>query len=78
MPVFGVRVIYPAGFLVDGSSFIFFGLLQWVDNTTSFLVLSYIIRFLEGQSLKCKMLSFPNSYIQGLEQRPPGPQTSPF
>ena len=48
MPVFGVRVIYPAGFLVDGSSFIFFGLLQWVDNTTSFLVLSYIIRFLEG------------------------------
>ena len=56
--MFGVRVIYPAGFLVDGSSFIFFGLLQWVDSTTSFLVLSYVIRFLEGQSLKCKNAFF--------------------
>ena len=48
LPVFGVRVIYPAGFLVDGSSFILFGLLQWVNNTSAFLVLSYVIRFLEG------------------------------
>ena len=58
LSVFGVRVIYPAGFLVDGASFIFFGLLQWVDNTTMFLVLSYVIRFLEGRSLKCKTAFF--------------------
>ena len=68
LSVFGVRVIYPAGFLVDGSSFIFFGLLQWVDNTTTFLVLSYVIRFLEGvgaaatwtSNLSILMAKFPD------------------
>ena len=68
LSVFGVRVIYPAGFLVDGASFIFFGLLQWVDNTTMFLVLSYVIRFLEGvgaaatwtSNLSILMAKFPD------------------
>lgn len=68
LSVFGVRVIYPAGFLLDGSTFIFFGLLQWVNDTTTFLVLSYIIRFMEGvgaaatwtSNLSILMAKFPD------------------
>ena len=37
-------MIFPAGFLIDGGSFVVFGLLQWVEDTNTFLVLSYIIR----------------------------------
>ena len=44
----GVKIIFPAGFIIDGSSFILFGLLQWVNDTTTFLILSYLIRFMEG------------------------------
>ncbi len=47
LSVWGVRAIFPAGFLIDGGTFILFGLLQWVDDITTFLVFSYIIRFIE-------------------------------
>ena len=46
--MWGVKAIFPAGFLIDGSSFILFGLLQWVNDTNTFLVFSYLIRFIEG------------------------------
>ena len=48
LSVWGVKAIFPAGFLIDGSSFILFGLLQWVDDTNTFLIFSYLIRFIEG------------------------------
>ena len=48
LSVWGVRLIYPAGFLLDGLSFVVFGLLHWVQDTTTFLVLSYLIRIVEG------------------------------
>jgi hypothetical protein len=47
LSVWGVRAIFPAGFLIDGGTFILFGLLQWVDDINTFLVFSYIIRFIE-------------------------------
>jgi len=47
LSVWGVKAIFPAGFLIDGGTFILFGLLQWVDDTSTFLVFSYLIRFLE-------------------------------
>ncbi len=47
LSVWGVRAIFPAGFIIDGGTFILFGLLQWVDEITTFLVFSYIIRFIE-------------------------------
>lgn len=46
--IWGVKAIFPAGFIIDGGTFILFGLLQWVDDVTMFLVFSYLIRFLEG------------------------------
>ena len=48
LSVWGVRLIYPAGFLLDGLSFVVFGLLHWVQDTNTFLVLSYLIRIVEG------------------------------
>ena len=48
MPIWGPRVLYPAGFILDGLSFIVFGLLHWVEDTSTFLVLSYLIRIIEG------------------------------
>ena len=47
LSVWGVKAIFPAGFVIDGGTFILFGLLQWVDDTSTFLVFSYLIRFLE-------------------------------
>jgi len=48
LSIWGVKAIFPAGFIIDGGTFILFGLLQWVNHTTAFLVFSYLIRFLEG------------------------------
>ena len=39
LPLWGVRVIFFAGFLIDGGSFLLFGLLQWVDHKMTFLVI---------------------------------------
>lgn len=47
LPIWGVKAIFPTGFLIDGGTFILFGLLQWVNDTTMFLVFSYLIRILE-------------------------------
>ena len=49
LSIWGVKAIFPAGFIIDGGTFILFGLLQWVNSTTAFLVFSYLIRFLEVQ-----------------------------
>ena len=43
-----MKAIFPAGFFINGSSFILFGVLQWVDDTNTFLFFSYLIRFIEG------------------------------
>ena len=51
LSIWGVKAIFPAGFIIDGGTFILFGLLQWVNHTTAFLVFSYLIRFLEVQYL---------------------------
>lgn len=48
LSIWGVKAIFPAGFIIDGGTFILFGMLQWVNDTTMFLVFSYLIRFLEG------------------------------
>jgi len=48
LSIWGVKAIFPAGFLIDGGTFILFGLLQWVEDTNTFLIFSYLIRFLEG------------------------------
>jgi len=48
LSIYGVKMIYPSGFIVNGLAFVFFGLLEWVENVTWFLVLSYLIRMLEG------------------------------
>ena len=48
LPIYGPRILYPAGFILDGLSFIVFGLLHWVEDTRTFLVLSYLIRIIEG------------------------------
>ena len=45
-----MKAIFPAGFIIDGGTFILFGLLQWVTDTTTFLLFSYLIRFLEVPS----------------------------
>ena len=42
LPLWGVHCIFFAGFVIDGGSFLLFGLLQWVDDNTSFLVLAHI------------------------------------
>ena len=47
LSIWGVKAIFPAGFIIDGGTFILFGMLQWVKNTTMFLLFSYLIRFLE-------------------------------
>ena len=47
LSIWGVKAIFPAGFIIDGGTFILFGMLQWVNDTTMFLVFSYLIRFLE-------------------------------
>ena len=47
LSIWGVRAIFPAGFLIDGGTFVLFGLLQWVEDKTTFLVFSYLIRFIE-------------------------------
>ena len=51
LSIWGVKAIFPAGFIIDGGTFILFGMLQWVNNTTMFLLFSYLIRFLEVLSL---------------------------
>ena len=48
LPIWGPRILYPAGFILDGLSFIVFGLLHWLEDTNIFLVLSYLIRVMEG------------------------------
>jgi hypothetical protein len=61
LSVWGVRAIFPAGFLIDGGTFILFGLLQWVDDISTFLVFSYIIRFIEvNKRPKTVMLQYTN------------------
>ena len=62
LSIWGVKAIFPAGFIIDGGTFILFGLLQWVNSTTAFLVFSYLIRFLEVQYLfySCVNLSSLN------------------
>ena len=47
LSIWGVKAIFPAGFIIDGGTFIMFGMLQWVNDTTMFLLFSYLIRFLE-------------------------------
>ena len=47
LSVWGVKAIFPAGFIIDGGTFIMFGMLQWVEDKTMFLLFSYLIRFLE-------------------------------
>ena len=63
LSIWGVKAIFPAGFIIDGGTFILFGMLQWVSNTTMFLLFSYLIRFLEVLSLKYIPISF--YYYQG-------------
>jgi len=68
LSIWGVKAIFPAGFLIDGGTFILFGLLQWVNDTTAFLIFSYLIRFLEGvgaaatwtSNLSILMAKFPD------------------
>ena len=68
LSILGVKIIYPAGFILDGLTFILFGLLHWVDNIPTFLILSYTIRFLEGvgaaatwnSNLSILMAKFPD------------------
>ena len=48
MPIWGVKKLYPAGFILAGGTSVLFGLLQWVPDPTLFLVFSYLLRFLEG------------------------------
>ena len=67
LPIWGPRILYPAGFILAGLSFIVFGLLHWVEDTSTFLVLSYLIRIIEGvgaaatwnTSLSILMAMFP-------------------
>ena len=47
LSIWGVKAIFPAGFIIDGGTFIMFGMLQWVNDKTMFLLFSYLIRFLE-------------------------------
>ena len=47
LSIWGVKAIFPAGFIIDGGTFIMFGMLQWVSDKTMFLLFSYLIRFLE-------------------------------
>ena len=42
-----MKAIFPAGFIIDGGTFIMFGMLQWVSDKNMFLLFSYLIRFLE-------------------------------
>ena len=39
---------------MNGLAFVFFGLLEWVENVTWFLVFSYLIRMLEGKKKKLR------------------------
>jgi len=48
LPIWGVKTIFPAGFIINGGTFIMFGMLQWVTDCPTFLFFSYLIRFLEG------------------------------
>jgi len=68
LSVWGVKAIFPAGFIIDGGTFIMFGMLQWVEDKTMFLLFSYLIRFLEGagaaatwtSNLSILMAKFPD------------------
>jgi len=68
LSIWGVKAIFPAGFIIDGGTFILFGMLQWVNETTMFLIFSYLIRFLEGvgaaatwtSNLSILMAKFPD------------------
>ena len=68
LSIWGVKAIFPAGFIINGGTFVLFGMLQWVSNTTMFLLFSYIIRFLEGvgtaatwtSNLSILMAKFPD------------------
>ena len=71
LSIWGVKAIFPAGFIIDGGTFILFGMLQWVNNTTMFLLFSYLIRFLEVHSLS--IISMSNILvIRGLGPRQHG------
>jgi len=68
LSIWGVKAIFPAGFIIDGGTFIMFGMLQWVSDKTMFLLFSYLIRFLEGagaaatwtSNLSILMAKFPD------------------
>jgi hypothetical protein len=64
LSVWGVKAIFPAGFIIDGGTFILFGLLQWVDDITTFLVFSYIIRFIEVNKRHDRECSVYKSVVQ--------------
>ena len=65
MSIWGVKAIFPAGFIIDGGTFIMFGMLQWVSDKTMFLLFSYLIRFLEVclKSIVVPTESLQNSLI---------------
>ena len=46
--ILGVRISYLVRFFLTGLTFIIMGLLRWVDDLTSFLILSYIFGIMEG------------------------------
>ena len=78
LSIWGVKAIFPAGFIIDGGTFILFGLLQWVTDTTTFLLFSYLIRFLEVASQSCLLVSDGQFWCcREPELQPPGPQISP-
>ena len=71
-----MKAIFPAGFIIDGGTFILFGLLQWVTDTTTFLLFSYLIRFLEVPRIS----NYSDASVgvcREPEQPPPGPQICP-
>ena len=52
LSIWGVKVLFPIGFIIEGGSFILFGTLQWVNDTTFFILFSYVIRFIEVRQYK--------------------------
>ena len=47
LPIWGIRIVYTIGIIVGGTSYVVFGVLQWVRDPVTILVLSYVIRFIE-------------------------------
>ena len=73
LPVWGVRVIFFAGFLIDGGSFLLFGLLQWVDHKMTFLVTPPLTSFQSHSNLQVLTTSQkPNQYSGAFLPDPDG------